>query len=147
MTQVSRRYLPPKVSGQIFDMFLSILSSLGSPSVTSSFVEDLLSPTEQIMLGKRLSIAYMLKKGYAQRDICDILKVSLATVSKISLTLKKSTNGYDAVIDRMLRVQKISDFFLKLDEKIDHLLPPKGANWSTHYVRTSKERAKKKRAF
>ncbi len=147
MTQVSRRYLPPKVSGQIFDMFLSILSSLPSPSVTSNFVEDLLSPTEQIMLGKRLSIAYMLKKGYGQRDICNILKVSLATVSKISATLKKGSNGYDAVIDRMLRVQKISDFFLKLDEKIDRLLPPKGANWNSHYARSSKERAKKKREF
>ncbi len=147
MTQVSRRYLPPKVSGQIFDMFLSILSSLGSPTVTSAFVEDLLSPTEQIMLGKRLSIAYMLKKGYGQRDICDILKVSLATVSKISATLKKGSNGYESVITRMLKVQKISDFFLKLDEKLDHFLPPKGASWSAHYARTTKERAKKSRAF
>ena len=147
MTQVSRRYLPPKVSGQIFDMFLSILSSLGSPSVTSAFVEDLLSPTEQIMLGKRLSIAYMIRKGYAQRDIGNTLKVSLATVSKISLRLKTKGNGYTAVIDRMLRIQKVSDFFDKLDEKLDHLLPPKDANWSAHYARTAKERAKKKRVF
>ncbi len=147
MTQVSRRYLPPKVSGQIFDMFLSILSSLGSPSVTSAFVEDLLSPTEQIMLGKRLAIAYMIRKGYAQRDIGNTLKVSLATVSKISLRLKTKGNGYTAVIDRMLRIQKVSDFFDKLDEKLDHLLPPKGANWSAHYKRTYAERAKKKRAF
>ena len=147
MTQVSRRYLPPKVSGQIFDMFLSILSSLGSPSVTSAFVEDLLSPTEQIMLGKRLAIAYMIRKGYAQRDIGNTLKVSLATVSKISLRLKTKGNGYTAVIDRMLRIQKVSDFFDKLDEKLDHLLPPKGANWSAHYARTSADRAKKKRAF
>ena len=147
MTQVSPRYLPPKVSSQIFDMFLSILSALPSSVVTSNFIADLLSPTEQIMLGKRLSIAYMLKKGYAQRDICNMLKVSLATVSKISATLKKGNNGYEAVIERMLRVQKISDFFLKLDEKLDHLLPPKGANWSAHYKRTHAERAKKKRAF
>lgn len=147
MTQVSRRYLPPKVSGQIFDMFLSVISSLPSASITSNFIEDLLSPTEQIMLGKRLSIAYMLKKGYTQRDICNILKVSLATVNKISLTLKKSNSGYNIVIERMLRVQKISDFFLNLDEKLDHLLPPKGANWSAHYKRTSEERAKQKRAF
>lgn len=147
MTQVSRRYLPPKVSGQIFDMFLSILSSLPSSSVTSSFVEDLLSPTEQIMLGKRLAIAYMIRKGYAQRSITSTLKVSLATVSKISLRLKTQGNGYTAVIDRMLRIQKVSDFFDKLDEKLDHLLPPKGANWSTYYTHTTKDRAKNKRAF
>jgi uncharacterized protein YerC len=147
MTQVSRRYLPPQVSAQIFDMFLSTLSSLPSPATTASFIEDLLSPTEQIMLGKRLSIAYMLKKGYSQREIQNILKVSLTTVSKISLTMQKPNNGYEIVIDRMLKVQKISDFFLKLDEKLDHVLPPRGASWSAHYNRTNAERAKKKRAF
>jgi len=146
MTQVSKRYLPPKVSGQIFDMFLSVLSSLSGP-VTNSFIEDLLSPTEQIMLGKRLAIAYMLKKGYGQRTIGNTLKVSLATISKISSTLKRGNNGFEAVISHMLRVQKISDFFLKLDEKIDHLIPPKGANWKAHYARTNSERAKKKREF
>ena len=147
MTQVSRRYLPPQVSAQIFDMFLSTLSSLPSPTTTASFIEDLLSPTEQIMLGKRLSIAYMLIKGYAQRDIQNILKVSLTTVSKISLTMKNPKNGYQIVIDRMLKSQKISDFFLKLDEKIDQVLPPRGASWSAHYRHATAERIKKKRAF
>lgn len=147
MTQVSRRYLPPKVSGQIFDMFLSTLSSLSSPADVNSFVEDLLSPTEQIMLGKRLAIAYMLQKGYTQREIVETLKVGLATVNKISLTLKLKGNGYSMVITHMLKIQKISDFFDKLEEKLDHLLPPKGANWSAHYKRTYAERAKKKRAF
>ena len=147
MTQVSRRYLPPKVSSQIFDMFLSTLTSLSSASAVSSFIEDLLSPTEQIMLGKRLAIAYMLKKGYTHRDIVNTLKVGLATVNKVSLTLKLKGNGYENVINHMLKVQKISDFFLKLDEKIDQILPPKGSSWSDHYVRKNAERIKKKRAF
>jgi len=147
MTQISRRYLPPKVSGQIFDMFLSTLSSLSSPAAVNSFVEDLLSPIEQIMLGKRLAIAYMLKKGYTHRDIVDTLKVGLATVNKISLTLKVKGNGYSMVITHMLKIQTISDFFEKIEEKIDKLLPPRGANWQSHYKRTYAERSKKKRAF
>lgn len=147
MTQVSRRYLPPKVSGQIFDMFLSTLTSLSSPSSVNNFIEDLLSPTEQIMLGKRLAIAYMLQKGYTQRDIVETLKVGLATVNKISLRMKTKGNGYTMVITNMLKIQKVSDFFDKVEEKLDHLLPPKGANWSAHYSRTHAERAKKKRAF
>ncbi len=147
MSQVSRRYLPPKVSSQIFEMFLSTLTSLSSPSAVSSFIEDLLSPTEQIMLGKRLAIAYMLKKGYTHRDIVNTLKVGLATVNKVSLTLKLNGNGYESVINHMLKVQKISDFFLRLDEKIDQILPPKGSSWSAHYHRANAERIKKKRAF
>lgn len=147
MSQVSRRYLSPKVSSQIFDMFLSTLTSLSSPSAVSSFIEDLLSPTEQIMLGKRLAIAYMLKKGYTHRDIVNTLKVGLATINKVSLTLKLNGNGYESVINHMLKIQKISDFFLKLDEKIDQVLPPRGASWSAHYHHTNAERAKKKREF
>ena len=121
MSQVSRKYLPPKVSGQIFEMFISTLSSLSSRDAGSSFVEDLLSPTEQIMLGKRLAIAYMIKKGYSQRSIVGTLKVGLSTVNKISLTLKGKNNGYQLVVDRMLRVEKIRSFFDKIEEKIDHL--------------------------
>jgi uncharacterized protein YerC len=128
-------------------MFLSTLTSLSSPSAVSSFIEDLLSPTEQIMLGKRLAIAYMLKKGYTHREIVNTLKVGLATVNKVSLTLKLNGNGYESVIGHMLKVQKISDFFLKLDEKIDQILPPKGSSWSAHYHRANAERIKKKRAF
>jgi len=147
MTQVSRRYLPQKVSSQIFDMFLTTITSLSTPASVNSFIEDLLSPTEQIMLGKRLAIAYMIQKGYTQRKIVDTLKVSIATVGKISLSMKKPNNGYSMVISHMLKIQKVSDFFDKIEEKLDGLMPPKGGNWSAHYARTSKERAKKKRAF
>jgi len=128
-------------------MFLSVLSDLKSPSTVTGFINDLLSPTEQVMLGKRLAIAYMLKKGYTQRAIENTLKVSLTTVNKVNQVMKSHTNGYNLVIERMLKIQKISDFFDKLDEKLDHLLPPKGANWSDHYKRTYAARAKKKRAF
>jgi uncharacterized protein YerC len=147
MTQVSRRYLPQKVSSQIFDMFLTTITSLSTPASVNSFIEDLLSPTEQIVLGKRLAIAYMIQKGYTQRKIVDTLKVSIATVGKISLSMKKPNNGYSMVISHMLKIQKVSDFFDKIEEKLDGLMPPKGGNWSAHYARTSKERAKKKRAF
>ena len=147
MSQVSRRHLPEKVSNQIFDMFLSTITSLNSPTSVNNFIEDLLSPIEQIMLGKRLAIAYMIQKGYTQRKIVDTLKVGIATVSKISLAMKRANNGYSMVILHMLKIQKVSDFFERLDEKLDHLLPPKGANWSEHYKRTNKERQKNKRAF
>lgn len=146
MTQVSRRYLPSNVSSQIFEMFLSALSSLSTPTKVNIFITDLLSPTEQVMLSKRLAIAYMLEKKYTQRRIMDILKVSLTTINKISLSMKKPKGGYRTVIRHMLTIQNISDFFNQIEEKLDQLLPPKG-NWQAHYGRTRAARAKKKRAF
>lgn len=146
MTQVSRRYLSPKVEQQIFDTFVESFTSLSSPAKATDFLYDLLSPVEQIMLGKRLAIAYMLMKGYPQRTIADTLKVSQPTVTRVNASLKVGA-GYRAIISHMLQKEKIVAFFDKLEEKLDHLLPPKGANWSEHYKRTSAQRAKRKKTF
>lgn len=146
MTQVSRRYLSPKVEQQIFDTFVESFTSLSSPAKATDFLYDLLSPVEQIMLGKRLAIAYMLMKGYPQRTIADTLKVSQPTVTRVNASLKVGA-GYRAIISHMLQKEKVVAFFDKLEEKLDHLLPPKGANWSTHYKASHAQRAKRKKTF
>ena len=146
MSQISRRYLSPKVEQQIFTTFLDSFTSLGSPQNAQDFLSDLLSHTEQVMLGKRLAIAYMFQKGYTQRTIADTLKVSLATVNKVAMMVKMS-RGYKNIIDHMLKKEAIVSFFNELEEKIDKILPPKGANWSMHYAQARKERLTKKKAF
>lgn len=146
MSQVSLRYLNPKTEQQIFDIFIESFTSISSPQKASDFLYDLLSPVEQVMLGIRLAIAYMLMKGHPQRTVADILKVSQPTVTKVNACLKMGT-GYRAIISQMLRREKVVEFFDKLDEKLDHLLPPKGANWSEHYKHMHAQRAKHKKAF
>jgi len=146
MSQVSKRYLNPKVEQQIFDTFIDSFTSLSSPQKATNFLYDLLSPVEQIMLGKRLAIAYMLMKEYSQRDIADTLKVSQPTVAKVNASLKTGA-GYRAIISHMLQKEKVVAFFDKLEEKLDHLLPPKGANWSEHYKRTYADRTKRQKSY
>jgi len=146
MSQVSRRYLSPKIESQIFDIFVESFTSLSSAQKSTDFLYDLLSPVEQVMLGKRLAIAYMLLKGRAQRDVADTLKVSQATVNKVNASLKIG-NGYRTIISHMLQKEKVVSFFDGLEEKLDHLLPPKGANWSEHYKRTTAQRNSRKKSF
>ena len=146
MAQVSKRYLSPKVEQQIFDTFVDSFTSLSSTQKTTDFLYDLLSPVEQVMLGKRLAIAYMLMKGHAQRSVADTLKVSQATVTKVNASLKIGA-GYRAIISHMLQKEKVVAFFDSLEEKIDHLLPPKGASWSEHYKRTNAVHAKRQKSF
>ncbi|MBP9670581.1 helix-turn-helix domain-containing protein [Candidatus Woesebacteria bacterium] len=146
MSQISLRYLNPKTEQQIFDTFVESFTTLSSPQKATDFLYDLLSQVEQVMLGKRLAIAYMLMKGYSQRSIADTLKVSQPTVTKVNASLKIGS-GYRAIITHMLQKEKVVAFFDSLEEKLDHLLPPKGANWSEHYKRTNAERAKRKKAF
>jgi uncharacterized protein YerC len=146
MSQVSRRYLSPKTEAQIFDIFIESFASLSSMDKATSFLYDLLSPVEQVMLGKRLAIAYMLLKGRSQRDVADTLKVSQSTVNKVNASLKTGT-GYKDIISHMLKKEAVVAFFDKLEEKLDHLLPPKGASWSEHYKNTATSRAKRKKSF
>ena len=146
MTQVSRRYLNPKVEQQIFDTFVESFTSLDSKEKASNFLYDLLSPVEQTMLGKRLAIAYMLMNNYTQRTIADTLKVSQATVTKVN-GMVKAGYGYRNIIDHMLKKEAVVAFFDTLEEKLDHILPPRGANWSIHYKATNKEHQVNKKSF
>jgi len=144
MTQVSRRFLDKKTQEYIFQTFISSATKLSSPNLTQAFLQDLLTPTEQIMLSKRLCIAYMLEKHYPQRAIADTLKLSTTTITRVSTTLKSHGNGYKKVISLMLTDDKIGDFFDKLDTLIGKLIPPpKSGNWKAYYAnKRAYERAK-----
>jgi len=146
MSQVSHRYLNPKVEQQIFQIFIESFASLPNTSIATEFLYDLLSPVEQVMLGKRLAISYMLLKGYSQRVIADTLKVSQPTVTRVNSYLK-SGSGYKKIISHMLKQEKIVAFFDSLEAKLDHFLPPKGVNWKAHFARTDGDRAKRRKAF
>lgn len=146
MTQVSRRFLDHKTQEYIFQTFINATTKLSSPSLTQSFLQDLLTPTEQIMLAKRLCIAYMLQKNYPQRAIANTLKLSTATITRVSTILKSQGIGYKKIIGSMLVDEKVHNFFSQLDTLIGKFIPPpKGGNWSEHYKhKHAYERAKLK---
>ena len=64
MTQVSRIRLPKAVEDQMHGALRKALADLRTEEEVGEFLEDLLTPTEKIMLGKRLAIAILLDKGY-----------------------------------------------------------------------------------
>jgi uncharacterized protein YerC len=146
MSQISRRYLNPKVEAQMFQIFVDSFTKLGNQDKAIQFLYDLLSPVEQVMFGKRLSIAYMLLKQYPQRTISAMLKVSQPTVAKVNAALKAGT-GYRDIISQLQKQERVVAFFDQLEEKIDHLLPPKGTNWSAHYQSEITRRSKQKKSF
>lgn len=134
MTKVSRRFIDKQTQAYLFQTFIRAASKLSSPILTKSFFEDLLlTPTEQIMLSKRLCVAYMLQKHYPHRSIADTLKLSTTTINRVNNILKTHNQGIKPVLNMMLGDEKVRDFFNQLDTLIGKLmLPPKG-NWSNHY--------------
>lgn len=146
MAQVSRNPLSKKVEERVFEIFVEIVALLNKPSEISYFLNDLLSPTEKIMLGKRLSIAYLLLKDYDQRTICAILKVSLTTVSKVSNNLQTKGQGYKGVIRKVFAKDKFNEILERLDTFLSELIPPQpGTNWKRvkgEYYQRKRDRIK-----
>ncbi len=63
-----------------------------------TFLKDLLTPSERIMLGRRIWIARLLLAGHSQREIGERLKVGPNTVSKVEQWLSDQFPGYETAI-------------------------------------------------
>lgn len=125
MTKISRRYLDKELENKIFEVFLKTIVDIKTPTEARNFIEDLLSPTEKIMLIKRLAIAVLLTKGKTYDYIDHMLKVSRATIMTVSLWLKHGKGGYKKVIDNILKAQNKEALIGNIEEILIRLSPPK----------------------
>ena len=118
MSQVSKYPISKEVAERIFEVFAKTLIGIKNKSDVDSFIDDLFSPTEKIMFSKRIAIAFLLAKGYQYREIRTILKVSLTTIGSVSLSLKYGKGGYDRIINRIAKEEKLEEFFKNITEKL-----------------------------
>lgn len=125
MTKISRRFLNKTLENHIFELFLETIVDIRNSDDARNFIEDLLSPTERIMLIKRLAIAVLLTKGYTYDDIDDTLKVSRSTIMNVSIWLKHGKSGYVKAVKKILETQKRKEFIDKIEEILLQLSPPK----------------------
>ncbi len=116
MSQISRFPLSKSLEAQMFTLFRRVLADFHSESHIEELLDDLLTPTEKIMLGKRLAIAFLLEKGYDQRTIHSIMNVSVSTVNGVNYWLKNKGNGYRRAIAMVRREEKWQSFLEKLED-------------------------------
>lgn len=125
MGRVSRRKIDPEIEERIFEIFSEHIASLNKPSSTQEFLESLLTYTEKVMLAKRLSIAVLLSKGYKYELINNLLKVSMSTVSSVDKQLQSGALGYKKAVDRILKEERMENFWNRLEELSLRLSLPK----------------------
>jgi uncharacterized protein YerC len=122
MAQVSRRFLRPDIQTRIYSLFLSSIVLTGSQAAAASFIEDLLTPTEKIVLSKRFSIAFMLLEGYDYDTIGSTLKVSKPTIGNVSVLLKARGNGVRSVIQKIKRTESLKSIWHEIEEAVAEVL-------------------------
>ncbi|MBI4066444.1 hypothetical protein HY411_01880 [Candidatus Gottesmanbacteria bacterium] len=101
MTQVSRMPLPKALETQMHAAIRKAFADLRSEEQVGAFLDDLLTPTEKVMLAKRLAIAILLDRGYDQRTVHTIMKTSLRTVNMVNYWLKNRGRGYRLVLEKL----------------------------------------------
>lgn len=125
MSQVSKKVLPNHVKEGLFKNFWELLANIKSPQEVKIFIEDFLSPTEKVMLAKRIAISILLTKGYNHRSISRILKVSTTTVASIAKFLNLKTPGYQLLIKKYSQKESTREFIKELERYLYRLQPGK----------------------
>lgn len=142
MTQVSKHLLSKDVYDHIFDIFLSTLVQIRTKNSASEFLDEFLTPTEKIMLAKRLAIGILVAKKCDYREISQILKVSTATVGNVS-SLYRYGKSYNKVVDKLLSGEETKKFWVEFGEGIASIADiggAKAAGWKDLKLKLRKKR-------
>ncbi|VVA44443.1 conserved hypothetical protein [Candidatus Roizmanbacteria bacterium] len=141
MVRNSRFVLSEDLLEKIFDLFFEVMGNTSSKNEFRKIFFDLLTPAERIMLAKRVAIIYLLLKKIEYYNICDRLKVSSATVSRIALLMEKS-EGIVPVFKQIVKIDKVKMF---LEEVFNNVFAPDkvGVNWKIAWENNNKLENKK----
>lgn len=80
------------------DTLYTAAGSLHGRADMKAFLRDLLTPSERIMLGRRIIIARMLVAGYTYRDIAERLGMGIDTVHRVQKLLYDQVAGYEQAV-------------------------------------------------
>lgn len=125
MTKISRRVLRKGQEEEMYRVLTDSLTMLGNPSEVMNFIDDILSPTEKVMIAKRLFVAILLARGLTYEAIGEVLKVSPTTIYAVNHNLKCGKDGYMNVINKIIRHEKVEAFLDNIEELLLKMFPKK----------------------
>ncbi|MEK7503219.1 MAG: Trp family transcriptional regulator [Patescibacteria group bacterium] len=120
MPHVSSKKLNKKIYQKIGDEFIQFVLELKSSSDAKSFLTNLLTKTERIMLAKRLAVICMLMRGYSFEAIQQTLQVSPATVDKFWKIIQQYPNSF-SVIRLRIETKSKSGFWKVLGDFLESM--------------------------
>lgn len=97
MPQVSKIKLAKKTEEKLITTFKLILTKINHYSKMDSFITTLLTPTERLMLAKRIAIIILLRENLSDSQIAVSLHVTRVTVSRMRFFVEARGEGYEVV--------------------------------------------------
>jgi len=127
MPHVSRKKLKKKVFIKIGEQLADTIAKANSARELRWVFKELITPTERVMLAKRLAIILMLERGYSFDIIQKTLKVTPQTIVRFWKITKQSS--HKLVIKEISSNKAKKDFWQELEKLILLGMPPRGRQW------------------
>lgn len=132
MSQVSKRPIKSELIERMSELLQKSFAKLDKKEAVSDFLEDILTPTERIMIAKRLAIALLLNRGWDQDAVSRYLKVSTSTVTNIKNKLRGSVKGFKQVLKNIETSDEWEQIWLDLQQGLEEIIAGRvGAYWKT----------------
>lgn len=133
MTRISRRPVKDRIMQRILQLFFEAVGKKSQQDDFLAVMHDLLSPTERVMVAKRVTIIFLLMKKIDYQTISDVVKVSPSTIAKFHIIMENSKG-----IVKALRLMLLNDNLVNLFDEImlDFKGPGTyGTNWGAAWKR------------
>lgn len=143
MTRISKYKVEDKVLKKLYFLMFEIISNMDEEERFTGIMEELLSPTEKIMIAKRIAIIYLLMKNIDYLMISDVLKVSSRTIAKFH-SITNEGKEIKNLLDSIIGNEKIKDFFEELFFREPGTY---GVNWKSAWRQKFEIERKKQRGI
>jgi Trp operon repressor len=123
MPHISKKKLEEEQVNDLFLQIVYVMDRAADRGKLEQALRELLTPTEKVMLAKRLAVVSMLSQDMSVFDIAESLSMSPSTIDLMSL--KHEIESYSTLVEHGLRKRDIGDV-IRMIETIGGLVPPRG---------------------
>ena len=93
--------IPSRDYQKLLAAIYTVMAKLTTPQEVDLFFKELLSPSELLMLARRLRIAQMLIEGETYANIKQELHVGLQTITNVNHWIEQGGRGYRQAIKKI----------------------------------------------
>jgi len=124
MSQVSKRAVSREVLSETFNSLFMALAKTSDAGAIAKILDDVLTPTEKVMIAKRVMAAVLSDRGYTLREIGEILKMSTTTINAVRREIKKRGEGYRIIFTLMPKRSRLDELADKVERVLRGVIPP-----------------------
>lgn len=121
MPHVSRNPLSPRVEKEIVENLNVIFSSINNGDDMLSFLNSLLTPTEKVMLGKRMAVVILMEEGMKDSEISRMLNLTEITAAKMRLFYEARGSGFKIALKKLEEQKRLKAFKNTLLEMVEFI--------------------------